>query len=100
MFRRSRLRRSRFLFVLYMYTLYTRQRLLVDFEDNLFELSKVIESILGEAPNGVVCVLKNGYVEHKTLANDDSGVRGGVRILIRESNPKWAIWRKTLRIVI
>ena len=40
----------------------------------MFELSKEIESVVGEAQNGFVCVLKNGYVARKTLPNDDPRV--------------------------
>ena len=45
-----------------------------DVEDNMLELSKEIESVVGKAPNGFVYVLKNGYVEHKTLSNDEPRV--------------------------
>ena len=53
---------------------YTRQKLPNDFESSLFEQSKEVETVVAVDGDEYTCVLKNGYVERKSLEKTDPKV--------------------------
>ena len=53
---------------------YTREKLPADYESSLFEQSKEVEVVVAEDGNGYTCVLKNEYVERKSLEKTDPKV--------------------------
>lgn len=46
---------------------YSRAKLSDDFQENLFELSTEVESVVAKSADGYTCVLRNGYVDAKEL---------------------------------